>query len=206
MLLNNMISNDEILRAFDTKMFGEREVDIQDTPLMDTIDIAAGNAVNENTTSFFTNIQATSGKTLADTTAPRNGELPNGEWFSILAIGLYVHPLIFGTDYHTILKQLSWTFRLGNRDILTGPIWNWPAGGGPNVVLGGAAASTAGVITNGVPSRESITPLKVPIVIQPGVAYSARLVGTSYTLTAGGGGGLGFRMTTIFRGLWARLQ
>lgn len=203
MLLSSMNQSDEILRAFDAQMFDGLKVDIQDTPLIDTIDLAAGAAVNENSTSFFTNIQATSGKTLADTTAPRNGELPNGEWFSILAIGLYIHPAIFLTDYHEVMKKLAWTFRLGNRDVLTGPIWNWPAGGGPNVVT---TAATTTVVTNGVPSRESLTPLKVPIVIQPGVAYSARLVGTSVTLTAGGGGGLGFRMTTIFRGLWARLQ
>lgn len=203
MLLSSMTQTADILQAFDSQMFSGREVDIQDTPLLDTISIAAGSSVNENTTSFFTNIQATSGKTLADTTAPRNGELPNGEWFSILAIGLYIHPAIFLTDYHAIMQNLAWTFRVGNRDVLTGPIWNWPAGGGPNVVT---TAATTTVVTNGVPSRESLTPLKVPIVIQPGVAYSARLVGTAVTLTAGGGGGLGFRMTTIFRGLWARLQ
>lgn len=198
-----MTQTDEIRAAFDSRMFNGQEVDVQDTPLLDTIDLAAGAAVNENSTSFFTNIQATSGKTPADSTAPRNGELPNGEWFSILAIGLYIHPAVFITDYHEINKKLAWVFRLGNRDVLTGPIWNWPAGGGPSLVT---TAATTTAITNGVPSRESLTPLKVPIVIQPGVAYSARLVGTSVTLTLGGGGGLGFRMTTIFRGLWARLQ
>lgn len=191
----------QVMAAFGLDMFDPNQVDIQDTPLFDSISVAAGSAANENTTSFFTNVQASSGKTSADTNAPRNGELPNNNYYSVQSVGLYIVGAILKADFDALMLNMAWEFKYGDRTVLQGPIWNWPAGAGGALIT---TAATTTYVLNGVPSRETSVALSIPIVIQPGINYSCRLTGTSTTMTVSGSGGLGLKMYTIFRGFWAK--
>lgn len=190
--------NAEALKqAFNGRTFEDNRLDIQDTPLYDTITLTTGQSVNPNSTSFFTNVTAASGKTLADTNMTRNGELSAPEMFSIKAISIIIWPDISITDMLEVTKKLALSFTLGKKVLIEAPIPHFGAGGGISAFTTATATS---LYSNGVPSQESFVKLAAPIVIESNVNFSAQLQGTAYTLA----GAAGMRMQLKFSGLYAK--
>ena len=199
-------SQQTIINAFNSQTYVKSQMDVQHTPLYDTVTISAGGSVNNNTASFFTNVGSMSGKTLAQTNLGSNKELQAPEAFSIFALRLRVAENIYYADFENIMNGFALQFWIGNKWYNLAPIWHYNAGGG---IWGTGAATTVASTTitnwtNGTPGRESMHKLAIPIVIENKAQFFAQLVGNAYTLTASGSGGTGFTAQLLLDGLYAR--
>lgn len=194
-----------IANAFRSQTYVGDRVDVQHTPIYDTITIAAGSALTSGT-QFFTNVGSASGKTYAQTNMSQSQRLPSPEAFSIQTIKLRWSENILAADAYSIMNGFAFEFYLGQKQYQRAPLWQYPAGGGVvSTATALAAAASAGSYTNGIATREAQISLAIPIVIENGMTFYAQLVGTSsYTLTAGGSGGTGLTLTCLLDGLYAR--
>lgn len=190
-----------ITDAFQSDVFVRNKMDVQHEPIYDTVTIAAAGAVNSTTTALFTNVGPAAGKTLADTNLTRAGELPSPEAFSIMAFRIYWNSDILRADLNTLLTNFAFQFVLGQKPYNTGPLWYYTAGAG---IDGFTTRTSESAYTNGLPSREAIRHLHIPIVIENTLGFSASLQGTAFNLAAGAAGGTGLRLTCLLDGLHAR--
>jgi len=186
-----------VQQTFAGQTFDPTKLDIQDDGLYDTVTLANSAVVNNNSASFFTNVKAASGKTLADTNLQRDSELADPEMFAIRAISLHFDENISQTDLQQIMKLFAFQLIVGKKPLLTIPVWRLPAGGGISAIT---TATNNTLVQNGDPSFASFRALSVPIVIPPGVNFFAQFVDGSYTLT----GANGMRCTCLFSGLYAK--
>lgn len=196
-----------ILEAFKSEVYVSNRMDVQHTPIYDTIEIAAAGTVNELTTAFFTNVGPSSGKTKAQTNMTQSRRLPAPEAFSIFGFRLRWKENIFIDDLYEILDNFVLQFYLGQKVYQEAPLWYFSPGGGVNgfVALDGAAAATSRTfLTNGVPHREAMHKLAIPIVIENQMTFYAQLSGGTYTLTAAAGGGTGLQLQLVLDGFYAR--
>lgn len=196
-------SQQSVINAFNSQTYVKSQMDVQHTPLYDTVTIAASGTVNSNTASFFT---AVSGKTLAQTNLGSNRELQAPEAFSIFAIRLKWNENIAYADLTSIVQGFALNFKIGNKSYNLAPLWQYNAGGG--IFGSGNLQNTAGLAagqltnwTNGYPSREGMHKLAIPIVIENKAQFYAYFEGNPFTLS---GGGTGFIATLLFDGLYAR--
>ena len=190
-----------IYEAFGSATYVQNRMDVQHTPLFDTVTIAAGAAANETTASWFTNVGPASGKTLAQTNLRNNSELPSPQAFSIFSFRLRWSPNILLADLISILNGFALDFTLGDKSYQLAPLWYFPAGGG---IDGFTTRTTESVYTNGNPTREAIHKLAIPIVIENQMTFFANLRGNAFTLAAAGAGGTGLTLTLLLDGLYAR--
>jgi hypothetical protein len=182
---------------FQGATFVPGKLDIQDQPIYDTVTLAVGGIVNANNVSFFTSVRSSTGKTLADTNLTRDSELPDPEMFACKALSLHFDENISATDLQNIMKSFALQLIVGTKPLLTLPLWRIGAAGGIHAVT---TATNQTFLQNGVPTRENLHTLALPIVIPPGVNFSANFVGGSYTLA----GANGMRATLALGGLYAK--
>jgi hypothetical protein len=180
-------------------------MDVQHTPLYDTVSWSAGDSVTELTGQWFTNVGPSSSKTKAKTNMTQSRRLPAPEAFSVFGIRVYWKPNVLLADLISVLDNFALEFYLGQKSYNLGPLWYYAAGAG----IDGVAATTATSTTitswlNGAPHRESMHKLALPIVIENQMTFWAQLVGTSTTLTASGSGGTGLTLTVLLDGFYAR--
>ncbi len=188
----------QIVDAFRSATYVDNRMDVQHTPIYDTVTIAAGGSLSTLTSAFFTNVGPASNKTLAQCNMTQSQRLAAPEAFSIFSISLRISENILEADLITIMNNFALSFWLGQKKYNLAPIWHYPAGGG---IWASADAST---FANGFPSREAVLNLAVPIVIENQMTFFAQLEGTAQTLTAGGGGGTGATLVLKLDGLYAR--
>ena len=190
-----------ITEAFNSEVYVQNRMDVQHTPLYDTIAIAAAGTVSELTTALFTNVGPASGKTLADTNMTQSQKLPAPEAFSIFGFRIRWDEDILLADLLDLLQNMAFEFYLGQKVYQRAPLWHFNAGGG---ITAFTTRTDASVYTNGVASREAMHKLAIPIVIENQMTFYARLTGTTFTATAGASGGTGIRLTCLLDGFYAR--
>lgn len=190
-----------ISEAFNSETYVQNRMDVQHTPLYDTITIAAEGTVSELTTALFTNVGPASNKTLADTNMTQSQKLPAPEAFSIFGIRIRIDENVLYADLLNLFEEMAFEFYLGQKVYQRAPLWHFNAGGG----IGGFFTTTAtSVLSNGTVSREAMHKLAIPIVIENQMTFYARLTGTSFTATAAASGGTGIRLTCLLDGFYAR--
>lgn len=192
-----MNHHDVIVSAFNSATYIDDKLDVQHEPLYDTLTFAAAATIASTTARWFSNVDSGSGKTLAQTNMTRNNQLPAPEAFSINAIRLRWSETILLADLVAILNGFALQFVIGKKPYNTGPLWHYNAGGG---IFG----TQTGIATNGVPSREAMHTLAIPIVIENGADFEASLQGNNLTLTTAVLGGTGAILTLLLDGLHAR--
>jgi len=204
-------SQQSIINAFNSQTYVKSQMDVQHTPLYDTVTIAAAGSVTQTTASFFTNVGTSSAKTLAQTNLGSNKELQAPEAFSIFAIRVRIGENITYADFIAIMNGFALQFWIGNKWYNLAPIWHYNAGGGifgSGSVVGTAVSSATSTVayTNGYPSREGMHKLAIPIVIENKAQFYAQFVGNAYTLVAAGGSTFGTGLTAqlLLDGLYAR--
>ena len=99
------------------------------------------------------------------------------------------------------LRNFAFQLFIGEKPFNRAPLWYYAAGGG---IHGFTTRTSESVYVNGLPSREAIRSLAIPIVLENSLDFSCNLVGTAFNLAAGGAGGTGLRLTCLFDGLYAR--
>lgn len=190
-----------ITDAFNSEVYVQNRMDVQHTPLYDTITLAAAAVVNETTSAFFTNVGPASGKTLAQTNMTQSQRLPAPEAFSIFGLRLRWSEDILNTDALTLINGMALEFWLGQKFYQRAPLWYFAPGGGLNVVTTNNATE---YISNGQVTRESMHKLAIPIVIENQMTFFARLVGNPVTLSAAAVGGTGLTLQLVLDGFYAR--
>lgn len=196
-----------IVDAFNSEVYVANRMDVQHTPIYDTITIAAGSPVSNLTTAFFTNVGPQSGKTLALTNMTQAQRLPAPEAFSIFGFRLRWSEDIFITDLLNILNGFALEFYLGQKVYQRAPLWYFGAGGGiAGFNYGAQTAATNGsnIFTNGWPVRESMHKLAIPIVIENQMTFFAQFVGTTQNLSTTTSGGTGLTVQLLLDGFYAR--
>jgi hypothetical protein len=209
-----------IFDAFNSEVYVSNRMDVQHTPIYDTVRINAGGVVNMLTTSFFTNVgpSAVGGKTLAQTNMTQASRLPAPEAFAIFGFRLKWNEDILDTDLNQLLGNsgvaanvpdgtapaggFCLEFSLGQKIYQRAPLWYFAAGGG---VTGFTTQTADQSYNNGVPGRDSMHKLAIPIVIENQMTFEAHLTGTAFTAAANAVfGGRGITLTLMLDGLYAR--
>lgn len=190
-----------IYSAFNSQVYVSDRMDVQSTPLYDTVTLAANSTISTLTTAFFTNVGAASNKTLAQTNMTQSQKLPAPEAFSVFGFRLRWAENILLADLYTILANFALSFYLGQKRYQLGPLWYYNAGGGINATMTTTAAT---IFNNGVPTRESMHKLAIPVVIENQMTFYAQFEGTQQTLTAAASGGTGATFQLLLDGLYAR--
>lgn len=195
-----------IVDAFNSEVYVSNRMDVQHTPLYDTVVLTTGgttNVVSVLATALFTNVGPASGKTLALTNLTQSQKLAAPEAFSIFGFRFRYSENVSLLDIWNILNGFCLEFFLGQKAYQRGPLWYYNAGGG---ISGSStqtyAATGAGtILNNGMPGRSEMHKLAISIVIENQMTFFAQLQGANYTLNAGGNG---FIFQLLLDGLYAR--
>lgn len=195
-----------IMDAFRSETYVSNRMDVQHTPLYDTIALAAGSVVSELTTAFFTNVGPSSNKTYAATNMSQSRRLPAPEAFSIFGFRLRWKENVLLADLYEVLDKFCLEFYLGQKVYQRAPLWYFSAGGGVTGALAqiGTGSAITTILNNGVAWRESMHKLAIPIVIENQMTFWAQLSGGTHTLTASGSGGTGLTLQLLLDGFYAR--
>lgn len=190
-----------IYDAFQGQSYILDKLDVQHTPIYDTVTIAAAGVLSSTTASFFSNVGPGSGKTVAQTNLGQNRRLTAPEAFSVFSYRLRIAENVLLADMLTVYNLFAFQFYLGQKYYQRGPVWNYNAGGGINAMT---TRTDSSIYTNGTPSREAMHRLAVVLVIGNQAEFYGDLAGDSQTLTAAAAGGTGLRITCLLDGLYAR--
>lgn len=184
-----------IMDAFNSDVYVNNRMDVQHTPIWDTVTITAGNPLSVLTSALFTNVGPASGKTLALTNMTQSQRLPAPEAFSIFGMRFRWSENTNFSDILTIVNGFCLEFWLGQKCYNRAPLWYYSVGGGL------FDPGTAGVLTNGVPGREAMHKLAIPIVIENQMVFYAQLQGNTVNLLSTG---VGILYQLLLDGLYAR--
>ena len=187
-----------ILESFNSVVYVENRMDIQDTPLYDTVVIGAGSNLTFNTSVLFTNVGPQSGKTLALTNMAQPQKLNAPEAFAVFSFRFRYSENLALIDIYNILNGFCFEFWLGQKNYQRGPLWYYNAGGG---IYGTLTNSQTSVLNNGMPGRSEMHRLGINVVLENQMSFYGDLQGNQYTLNASGSG-IFYQM--VLRGLYAR--
>lgn len=196
-----------IVDAFNSQVYVDNKMDVQHTPLYDTVTIAAGNSLSVLTSALFTNVGASSGKTLALTNLTQSQKLAAPEAFSIFGFRFRYSENISLLDLYNILNGFCLEFYLGQKAYQRGPLWYYNAGGGvwgtnnQSFANSTANANTGTILNNGMPGRSEMHKLAISVVIENQMTFYGQLQGNTYTVNANGNG---FTFQLLLDGLYAR--
>ncbi len=190
-----------ILEAFQSDVYVEGKVDVQNEPIYDTIALAQGAVLNENSSALFTAVGPAALKPLGQTNLTQSRRLPAPEAFSVLGIRLYWNENVGMADILVIAGNtalcFAFEFFLGQKCYNRGPLWYYAAGGG---IANYNPVAAADLILNGVPDRNSMHKLAIPLVIENQGEFYARLTGPAYAIV----GANGFNLMCLLDGFHAR--
>lgn len=179
-----------IINSFRGQIYISNQLDVEDTPLYDTITYTAGASITGNqggNSSWFTNVENGSGKTLAQTNMTQNGKLDAPKAFSVFGIRLNWSEGVLRSDLQTLLDSWAFDFWLGDKSYQRGNIRHFSSGMG---ISGYTTKTSESFYTNGLPGRQSMNMLSVKLVIANQMSFMAFLTGsnTSQVLSSSGTG------------------
>jgi len=175
-----------IINSFKGQIYVSNTLDVQDTPVYDTITYTAGATINPTNSSLFTNVENSSGKTQAQTNMTQNSKLDAPEAFSVFGIRLGWSEDVLRADLQTLLNSWAFIFTLGKKEYQQANIRHFSSGWG---IAGGTTRTSESFYTNGYPARDSMNKLAVKLVIANQMSFSAGLIGAaSQTLSQSGSG------------------
>jgi hypothetical protein len=187
-----------IVDSFNSEVYVSNRMDVQHTPLYDTVTIAAASSLTVNTSALFTSVGPASGKTLAQTNLTQSQKLAAPEAFSIFGFRFRYSENLSLLDIYNIINGFCFEFFLGQKPYQRGPIWYYNAGGG---IFASITNTTTSILNNGNPGRAEMHKLAISIVIENQMTFYGQLNGNSYTLNASG---TGITYQMCLDGLYAR--
>jgi hypothetical protein len=188
-----------IVTAFNSDLYVRTQMDVQQTPLYDEFTIAISGPLNINTSAFFVNVGANSGKGIWQSNVFTSQQLPSPEAFSIFQFRLRWSENILAADLIAILNGFVFEFSIGQKCYQRAHLWMLAAGGGPYAVTTRNAESW---YTNGFPSKEAARTLILPLVISSKANFFGQFNGNPLNLSAAPGTGTIMYLT--LEGLYAR--
>lgn len=188
-----------IINSFKGQIYISNQLDVQDTPLYDTITVPIGGTLNTPNSSFFTNVESNSGKTTAQTNMTQNGKLDAPEAFSVFGVRVGFSENIWRDDLQTLLDSWAYEFWLGKKDYQRGNLRHFSSGWG---IWGFSTRTSESSYSNGAPGRQSMNMLAVKLVIANQMSFFAQLTGAAQQQFSADGTGL--LMINELVGLYAR--
>lgn len=175
-----------IINSFRGQIYISSQLDVQDTPIYDTLTYAAGATINTPNSQLFTNVEAGSGKTYAQTNMTQNGKLDAPEAFSVFGVRLGWSEDALRSDLQSFLNSWAYEFWLGKKEYQRANVRHFSSGWG---ISGYTTRTAESFYTNGTPGRNSMNMLAVKLVIANQMSFFAQLTGAaSQTLSASGSG------------------
>lgn len=192
-----------IINSFRGQIYISNQLDVEDTPLYDTVTYTASGSITGNqggNASWFTNVENGSGKTLAQTNMTQNGKLDAPKAFSVFGIRFNWSEGILRSDLQTLLDSWAFDFWLGDKNYQRANIRHFSSGMG---ISGYTTKTAESFYTNGLPGRQSMNMLSVKLVIANQMSFMAYLTGsnTSQVLSSSGVGAI---LLVELVGLFAR--
>jgi hypothetical protein len=189
-----------VINSFKGQIYISNQLDVQDTPVYDTITYAASATINTPNSQWFSNVvQATSGKTYAQTNMQQAQKLDAPEAFAVFGVRVGWSEDILRSDLQTLLNSWAYEFWLGQKNYQRANIRHFASGWG---ISGATTKTSESFYTNGWPSRDAMHILAVKLVIANQMSFYAQLTGSqSQTLSASGNGAI---IINELVGLYAR--
>ncbi len=190
-----------ILNEFNGQTYEPNRMDVQDTPLYDTVTFASGATITTSASALFVNV---AGKTLAQTNVQNSKKLDAPEAFTIKSYRFYWRQDVLLADLYAILTGSGGAvleFIIGNKVYQRGPLWVYNPGGGPVMF---STLTTVQMLNNGLAGRAEMNRIAINVVIDNQASFFAQLNTTGVSLTAGASGGTGFTYQLVLSGLYAR--
>ena len=191
-----------ILQSFNSEIYVSNRMDIQDTPLYDTFQYAAGTSFGTLQAQWFSAVGPGQGKTYAQTNLTQPQKLAAPEAFAIFGYSLRYQENISLLDIYNLLYNFCFEYWMGQKAYQRGPFWLYCAGGG---IFGTSnqsyTATTGTVLNNGNPGRSDMHRLGINAVIENQMTFFGQLTGGTITLNASG---TGITAQCVLRGLYAR--
>jgi hypothetical protein len=116
-----------ILDQFNGQTYQPGVMDVQHTPLYDTVTVAAAGSLTTAVSQWFVNVQ---GKTIAQTNVQTSKKLDAPQAFTVKSFRWYHNDNILLADLRAILAGCVFEFLIGEKVYQRGPLWNYTAGGG----------------------------------------------------------------------------
>jgi hypothetical protein len=188
-----------IINSFKGQIYISNQLDVQDTPVYDTITYAASGTINTPNSQFFTNVGSPSGKTTAQSNMSQTQKLDAPEAFSCFAIRLGFSEDILRSDLQTLLNIWAYEFWLGQKWYQRANIRHFNSGWG---ISGYTTKTAESFYTNGLPSIQAMHGLAVKLVIANQMSFYGQLTGAASQALSASGNGL--ILVNELVGLYAR--
>jgi hypothetical protein len=173
----NAITNRQmyIINNFRGQVYISDSLDVQDTPVYDTLTYIAGGTISLTNNSFFVNIEQ-AGKTQAQTNMTQNGKLDAPEAIAVFGVRLGWSENVLYSDLLTLLNSWAYQLTLIKKPYQLANIRHFSSGWG---IAGFGTVSGVSVYTNGWPSRGSMNLLEINMVIANQMSFVGQLVGNT---------------------------
>jgi hypothetical protein len=188
-----------IVNSFKGQIYISNQLDVQDTPVYDTVTYAPSGTVNKTSSYFFTNVGPSSGKTVAQTNMSQTQKLDAPEAFSVFAIRLGYSEDVLRSDLQTFLNSWDYEFWLGQKWYQRANPRHFASGWG---ISGYTTKTSESFYTNGLPSIQAMHGLAVKLVIANQMSFYAYLDGATSQVLSSSGNGL--ILVNELVGLYAR--
>jgi hypothetical protein len=189
-----------IINSFRGQIYISNQLDVEDTPVYDTVTYTAGGGITQTNASWFTNVEGNSGKTYAQTNMDTNGRLDAPEAFSVFGVRFNWSEDILRADLNTLLNSWAFEFWLGKKNYQRANIRHFSSGMG---ISGYTTRTAESFYTNGLPGRQSMNMLAVKLVIANQMSFQAYLSGNNSGQTLSSSG-TGATLLVELVGLYAR--
>lgn len=189
-----------IINSFKGQIYISNQLDVQDTPVYDTITYNPSGTINTPNSMWFSNVvAATSGKTYAQTNMQQSQKLDAPEAFAVFGVRVGWSEDILRSDLQTLLNSWAYEFWLGQKNYQRANLRHFASGWG---ISGFTTKTSESVYTNGWPSRDAMHVLAVKLVIANQMSFYAQLTGAASQTLSGAGAGL--ILVNELVGLYAR--
>src|ERR1700677_3391679 len=142
-----------IIESFRGQIYISDELDVQDTPVYDTLTYTAGATINTPNSALFSNVESNSGKTYAQTNMQENRRLAAPEAFSVFGVRLGFSENLLYADLITWYNSWAYEFWLGQKNYQRANVRHFSSGWG---MAGYTTNTTQSFFTNGSPGRGSV--------------------------------------------------
>lgn len=190
-----------ILQSFQSQVYIQDKMDVQDEPIYDTITFDVGETIDSNTSAWFDDVGSRSGKTLAETNMTKSRTLIAPEAQAVFQYRLKLNEDIDPRNALAITRQFAYQFNMGTKAYQTGPPWLYNAGGG---LFWQGTNSDLGFMQIGLPSSISSQALSVNLVIENEESFFANLVGNPFVVLGTPDALAVVRIQCLLMGLHAR--
>jgi len=189
-----------IVDSFRGQIIISDQMDVQDTPIYDTVTYNAGASVTTPNSQFFTNVGSASGKSYVQTNMTQQQKLTAPEAFSVFGVRFYYDSTILRADLNSLYQNTVYEFWMLTKNYQRAPLYHFSAGMG---IDGYTTRTNESFYTNGTPNRDSMHTLSIPLVISNQLSFYGQLyIGTTaVTLNGSGNGAI---LVTELVGLYAR--